>query len=76
MVDENRIKVLDDIFVWAMICDEIGRKFDSMMLAYEKNPSSILLDEIKCKNEALIFLLEYTAKMDSHIGWNLVQKFK
>jgi hypothetical protein len=50
---------LDNTFLWIEICKERKRRLDKMMLAYERDPSSHLLDEIKCKNEALIFLLEY-----------------
>jgi len=62
MVNEDHIKGLDDAYVWAMICNEIKMKLECMMLEYEKDPSNILLDEIRCKNEALIFLLEYTSE--------------
>jgi len=33
------------------------------MLEYERNYSSILSSEIKCKNEALVLLLEYISEI-------------
>jgi hypothetical protein len=33
-----------------------------MMLEYENDPSSNFLDKIRCKSDALIFLLEYTSE--------------
>ena len=46
-------------FFWLEICKDKTRRWDDMMLVYDRNPSIFLLDKIKDKKEASIFLLEY-----------------
>ena len=55
---------VEDAYIWVFLCIELKENFVDVINAFEKNPSNILLHEIKMRNDPYIFSVKYIEERD------------